>query len=346
MAIKFYAMDLHVAIVADVAQIFRKLGHEVDIESLSSHAWTQDMETAKVPGLAAPSILRRLLGRKSFFDIDQGMCDKFFEKNKDRLSAYDGFIVSYPPAFALLFERFNKPVITVSCTRFDFPCLSKERLDWLTLGLSRMHRDGKLIAVANNLLDARICSSHFGFEWEHIASLCNYMEGLIEPKFSELLVWSRDSDRLENEVKSLRGVNSAFSMTERYDSQTIRHHRGVIHLPYQVSIMSAFEHYAQAIPMFVPTPSFLKDLVQTHGLLHEVLFPGSSLSLPEDYERLADFYDERNFKHVVQFESIADLQYKIDSSDLEKVSRSMSEHHILRTKEVHELWDAKLGEIT
>lgn len=338
-------MDLHVAIIADVAQIFRELGHEVLVESLSAHAWTMGQQRAKIPGLSTPSPLNRLLGRKSVLEIDEQMCDHFYETNKDRLSHVDGFIVSYPPAFALLFERFNKPVVTISCTRFDFPCLDANRFEWLKSGLSRMQREGKLVPVANNLLDAELCNTHFEFDWQHIPSLCNYMDRLSEPLFPDLLVWSRDAEILEGEVKSLTGVNKEFSMAEKYDRDSIRHHSGIIHLPYQVSIMSAFEHYAQAIPMFVPTSAFLTELSETRGLLHEVLFPGSSLRLPANYVQLADFYDDKNFRHMVEFDSVEDLQEKITSIDLRGVSRDMREHHVTRTQQVHELWAESIREI-
>jgi len=338
-------MDLHVAIIADVAQVFRELGHEVVVESLSAHAWTMGHETAKVPGLLAPNPVNRLLGRKSFLDIDQDMCDKFYEKNKERLSQFDGFIVSYPPAFALLFERFNKPVITISCTRFDFPCTESSRLEWLVNGLTRMQNGGNLVAVANNLLDAEVCNTYFDFEWKHIPSLCNYMGRKYEPSLPDLLVWSRDAEKLEGEVKSLKGVNKEFSMSQKYDREVIRTHGGTVHLPYQVSIMSAFEHYAQAIPMFVPAPGYLRDLAENHGLLHEVLFPKSTLALPENYVELADFFDESNFRHVIQFDSLEDLQEKIESTNLDEVSQNMRRHHFTRTEQVHGLWSKTIREI-
>ena len=36
---KFFNIDLHISVIADIKKIFTDLGHEVDDWSLSGHAW-------------------------------------------------------------------------------------------------------------------------------------------------------------------------------------------------------------------------------------------------------------------------------------------------------------------
>ena len=339
------AVDMHASVLADIAQILRSQGHAVNLETLSSHAWVLDRNVSRLRGLHAPRRLTSLL-RRDVLHIDQPMCDRFFRLNRNRLKEYDAFVVSYPPAFALLFEKFQKPVIVSSCTRFDFPCQDPKRLEWLRSGLSRMHEKGLLVPVANNRLDQAVSERYFPFRWKHIPSLCDYMTGTYEPENEEALLWFRGSPQLENHYRSLHGIDANFSISERYDRATIRFSKAVVHIPYQLSIMSAFEHYAQGIPMLVPSSVYLREMAAAGApVLSEVLFPGSTLALPENYIELADFYDEDNFRHMVKFESDEDLIEKLAFTDWEAVSASMSSFHSVRRDQVHSGWKSIMDEV-
>ena len=331
-------MDMHVAIVADVKQILERMGHEVDLVSLSGHAWVLGQRPSRVAGLRLPTD-RFSRFRRTVLDIDDSMCNRFYEKNKTRFANYDAFIVSYPPAFALLFEKFGRPVITVNCTRFDFPCQEPERLTWLISGLERMHGQGQLLPIANNRLDQVLASQHFSFDWRHVPSLCDYMTTSYQPKNRASLLWARGPEALEQEFRNLQDIDSDFTIRKPYDRENIHTHAAVVHLPYQISIMAAFEHYAQAIPMLVPSKEFLMKLYsEGAGVLSEVLFPSSSLSLPEGWVDLADYYDEENFAHMITFDSLATLEDLLASVDFFGTSELMSNHHAVRRQRVHQAW--------
>jgi len=335
---RLLALDMHVAITADVQNIFDALGHEVHVETLSQHAWVLGKSVAKVRGLHPPGRWSQFL-HNDVLGIDQAMCDRFYRLNRKKFEAYDGFIVSYPPAFALLFERFDKPIIVISCTRFDFPCIDAARLEWLMSGLTRMNKSGKLIAIANNRLDQKLCEAYMPFGWRHIPSLCDYIGEVYSPTLNDVLLWFRGAAILETQFRTLRGVNKTFSIQQKYDRATIGSWRGVIHLPYQVSIMAAFEHYAQGIPMFVPSISYLESMYNNNeGVLTEVLFPNSSLDLPTAWLALADFYDHDNFAHQIEFGSKEELETAIADTNLVAVSAAMQEHHAFRQERVHGMW--------
>jgi hypothetical protein len=342
-----YAMDMHISIVSDLAEIFRRLGHTVDVDSLSNHAWVLGKQKAKVRGLRAPleSKLGGLL--RDVRDIDQRMCDRFYKENKAHLDQYDAFIVSYPPAFSLLFERFNKPIIVVSCTRFDFPCMNPERLDWLIRGLNRLWDKKLLVPIANNLLDQALLQENTNMDWKFIPSLTNYMTNTYAPSKSTFALWFRGDASLSQKLRSVEDVDPVFDITVKYDRATIRNFRGVVHIPYQVSIMSAFEHYAQGIPMFFPAQQLIHEWMESgFNVLSEALFPGSQLKLPTHYYEYSDFYDQDNFAYIQYFSNLDELRERMQTTNFSQVSHQMLAHHKVRTDRAVREWSQLLQELS
>ena len=76
------------------------------------------------------------------------MCDTFYERYQHELSVYDGFIVTHTPCFAMLYERWNKPVICVASTRYEHP-FSDRKEEWEDLNryLAEKIDDGLLISL-------------------------------------------------------------------------------------------------------------------------------------------------------------------------------------------------------
>src|SRR5438034_1396010 len=98
---KFYNIDCHASVIADIKYLFNKLGHIVDHKSLSGHRWLFNWEPLK----------SNVLNEWNWKTIDQSMCDRFYDENKKELEKYDAFIVAYPTVFLKLFEKFDKPII-------------------------------------------------------------------------------------------------------------------------------------------------------------------------------------------------------------------------------------------
>jgi len=338
---------MHVSVLSDLKDIFQKLGHTIKVDSLSNHTWVNNERRARIKGLQLPSRFSPYWGKKdTVYEINQEMCDEFYRLNKDRLNEYDAFVVSYPPAFSLLFEKFNKPIIVVACTRFDFPCVETDRREWLVTGLQRLSRKGHLLSVANNKFDKKICEQYTDFEWQHIPSLCEYLPTKYMPNHNECLLWFRGDPRIDQMFSSIEGIEGNFSIQKRYDRTQIGKYRGVVHVPYQISIMSAFEHYAQAIPIFFPTQGFVERLMQQdYRLLSELSFYRSGLLITERDLHLADFYDEDNFKHVQYFDSLDHLQQLLTETRYDEISQLMQEHQQMRRHRTYSSWTNILGRI-
>ena len=328
---KLFNLDMHISIVHDVKNIFRNLNHTIDSVNLSNHTWVNGEKRGKT----------KVVNVNNWREIDQKMCDDFYRKYRRKLKDYDAFIHSYPPAFALLFEKFEKPIITIACTRFDYP-LRPENLNWLLEGLQRLKKNGQLFSVANNLLDKHFCEEWLGFEWQHISSLCDYMETKYRPEHKNFITWQRANLEL-NEIDS---IDLNFSIRKRYNRSEISKYLGVVHIPYNLSIMSAFEHYYQAIPLFFPSLNFQTQLFRDDSrMLSEILFPDSMLTFSPRLLKLADWYDSSNMPYVQFFESYEHLKHLLSSSKLSEISELMQNYNATRKFNVYSKWDRILGEI-
>ena len=322
--VKFFNVDMHISVIHDIKNIFSDLGHEIKSVNVSNHTWVNRERKGRIRGVS----------QKNFTEIDQEYCDLFYKRFRNKLRKYDGFIHSYPPAFALLFEKFDKPVITVACTRFDFPTYPKN-YDWLIEGLTRMKKSSQLVPVANNLLDKKYCDDNFDFAWEHISSLCKYMGKKSGGGNGKFIVWTRSDSVISDKL-----IDNSFSIKRKYDRDKIRKYSGVIHLPYNLSIMSAFEQYYQDIPLFFPTQEFQRVLFENRkDMLTEVLFYESALKFDSSYIKYADWYDASNINGVIYFESFNDLSQKLREVNLEEVSYKMFNHNKVREAKVYMQWE-------
>ena len=117
---KFFNLDLHISVIADIKNIFLDLGHEVDNWTLSGHSWVFGKERDTVEHV----------NEKTWRNITPDMCDKFYNTYKHQLDQYDGFIVTHTPCFSMLYEKFDKPIITVASTRYEDP-FSNKMVEWI-----------------------------------------------------------------------------------------------------------------------------------------------------------------------------------------------------------------------
>lgn len=304
---RFWSIDMHISIQHDVADVFSKLGHTVDKLCLSNHTWVN----GESPGS------NTVINQGNFWGITQEVCDKFYDAYKDQLKSYDGFLVSYPPLFALLFEKFNKPVICVACTRYDFP--TKNHPDWnkwLNDGLMRGIEQGRIIPVANNKFDQKYCETYCGGTWRHIPGCCDYMttkwSGRSDAPWRRWARPSLDGNWPRWLTRNGR-IDQRFNNNEKYDRNSAAHAGGVIHIPYNVSIMSAFEHCAMGIPMIVPSTRLLKEW-RSQGLpiLSEIRFSGDDIVTPDEWLELSDWYAHfptRIFDNENEFNSLLNTSW-------------------------------------
>jgi hypothetical protein len=275
--VKFFNIDCHISVVADIKNIFEDLGHNVDHWSLSGHKW--------VFGL--PPCPSSVITEDNWKSLDEAMVDRFYKEHASELDQYDAFICGYPPCFLKLFERFNKPIIVVAATRYDFPfCYDPDRLNWLE---DSLNNNKNLILVANNHFDKNYCEHFLSSKWEHIPSLCAYTGAAWSNSNVESVVFSKFSIDIANCIHQ--------SLLKSYRWEDLYGYKSILHFPYNVSTMSIFEQSYAGVPLLFPSLDFAMQLLQAgFPIFSEIVFPNQHLErqapifLTREWLELSDFY--------------------------------------------------------
>lgn len=318
---KFFNIDCHISVIADLKNIFESLGHEVESWSLSGHAWVFNNSTKYV----------EFLSNDGWKNLTQEKCDLFYERYKDELSSYDAFIVTYPTPFCLLYEKFDKPVIVQIPIRYEYPFTSQpEKWKWLNEYLIDGVKKGKIILVANNKYDQYYAKCWLDLDIKYIPSLCEYTNSNYQPKHSKWLLNSRLDFEIEHS-----NITSKSSLGSRYSWKDLYQYNGIVDFPYCNSTMSIFEHYTAGFPILFPTRELLKELyfeyfeLGANSVLHEMSFhricglpnhstlPPINTSLdPNDYKSeevmdkfldLCDYYDKEWMPAIKHFNNFDEM---------------------------------------
>ena len=276
---KFFNLDCHVSVIADIKNIFEDLGHTVDQWSLSGHRWLFNL----------PECKSTVINIDNWKYIDEKMVDEFYSVHKNELDQYDAFICAYPPCFLKLFEKFNKPIIVIAATRYDHPFTNDaSKLNWLE---DSLNNNKNLILIANNQFDQKYCEHFLTKKWQWIPSLCSYTNkkhNQIKNKsiiFSKFKVESSENIIHQNEIG-------------RYTWDDLYSYKEIIHFPYNVSTMSIFEQYEAGVPLNFPSLDFsIKLIKEGVPIFSEIVFPNNdpnrqaNLFLNKDWLANCDFYN-------------------------------------------------------
>ncbi len=387
---KFFNIDLHCSVITDVARQFGALGHTVDSHNMSGHCWALDVTPASRGAGSTPqakigygslnrdtwpAMFRDTRETKTADDFLQQLNDvkNWSSENMHLADGYDGFIVTYPPAFALLYEHFGKPIVMHAPVRFDLlfeqrPEARRRWTQWLIGEVTGY--DGALRMATNGAYDAKYFEYHTGVKVPHIPSLCDYIDRL-SPMYSprgttKLLAFGshagcRAAHDAIPDVLHVRDV-----LGSQYAHEEITRAKAVVWVPYENSAMSFHEQYWLGIPIFVPTPRFLLELYESGLALEQLTRHGMSgtgtelgrcgTDLPDPYTRegleawmpLYDFYNEIEFPHVMRFDSWSDLREQIaatDQASLSRISSRMLGHNKIRKMACLSRWRELLSGI-
>jgi hypothetical protein len=249
---RFFNLDLHQSVIEDVRCIFQGLyGNTVTITnwSISAHNWV----------FGKPEIEVEHINQGTWTDFTEDRIRAFQETYEKELRTYDGFIVSHTPVFAMIFEKYSKPILIVNSCRYDQPfCWTKDMnmLERFNRCLHRLEKAKLLYMVSNNLADQRYLLTKAGISSFHIPSLCLYVNASYEPKKPEFVIYSGNRSHIfPSHPLLVQKPAPGYTWKELYEF------RGLVHTPYDMSTMSIFEQYWAGVPLFFPTRRFYKELV-------------------------------------------------------------------------------------
>lgn len=240
---KLFNMDLHISVIADFKHLFSSC--EIVDWCLSGHAFVMKKQTFS-PAVINPNTWKNL---------NETMISEFHKVYDEYLSQFDGFICGHPNSFAMIFEKYNKPIILINSCRFDLPfCWNNSEIEKYRACLSRLQEKGLLIAVSNNLADQYYTKLGYNVQTTHIPSLCGYTEMRYRP----------ENDQKQFLVYSGNGISHPLIANKRqlrqpFEWNDLLKFKGIIHFPYEISTMSMFEHFSAGIPLFFPSKKYMAN---------------------------------------------------------------------------------------
>ena len=324
---KLFNMDLHISVIADFKNLFPNI--EIVDWCLSGHAWVFN-KSRFIPNHIHP---------ENWININEGMILAFQQEYDEFLKTFDGFICGHPNGFALVFEKYNKPIIIINSCRYDLPfCISRDyhMLDLHKKCLLRLQEKGLLIAVSNNKVDQLYTKLGCGIDTVHIPSLCSYTGIKYNPNRDTFLCYNGPFPFPKHPLISYK-----HELGHPFQWSDISQFKGIIHFPYEVSTMSMFEHYSGGMPLFFPSKIYIleKGNITTISSYWNQNLPDdlNHFSNISNYIDLADFYQVFKSPNVYLYDSFEHLvelletfEWKEDSNILEEYKQNIKDEWVKR----------------
>lgn len=300
---KIFNMDLHIGVIGDFMNICRHIPIKIDVTnwSISGHTWVYNKEREKV----------QEINENTWKEIDLKMINRFQKIYDNFFETFDLFVVTHTPVFALIFEKYNKPIIIINSCRYDQPfCWNKNRemLSYLNESLKRMTYLKIAVIISNNLNDRDYLYSKTGIVSYVIPSLCLYTNVNYfyqTPPKNKFLVYGDKNIFPTSKLLLFKQDFKKASWKELYNVS------GIIHAPYEMSTMSIFEQMFAGIPLFFPTKEFYKSCVSKNIMRFDSFTSYGKQHTEEEFIKWinnADFYIYPVFYYYDNFD---DLLYQI-----------------------------------
>ena len=286
-------MDLHISVIAD----FKTACPDVEVVDwcLSGHAWVMK-RNQDYPEHINPATWKNL---------NMDMIRKFQDRYDSFLKTFDGFITGHVMAFAMIYEKYKKPIISLNTVRYDIPfCWTKDMdmlLKWKEC-LVRLHDHELLTLVPNNRADQLYTKLGCGLDSIVVPSVCLYTNTRYNPTKPTFLCYN-------GSFPNHPLLTPKNNLPQPHEWSDIVAFRGIVNFPYEVSVMSCFEQFTAGCPLFFPSKTYWKSNPSIQSITaywdKELPKEFASMSTPQDWIELADMY------HVFQSPNT----YYFDSTD-------------------------------
>lgn len=313
-------MDLHISVIAD----FKTACPDVEVVDwcLSGHAWVMK-RTQDFPDHINPNTWQNLTPES---------IRRFQAKYDPFLSTFDGFVVGFCSAFAMIYEKYNKPIVMLNAVRYDIPfCWTKDMgmlAQWKAC-LHRLQAKNLLTLVSNNKADQLYLRLGTGLSSRFIPSLCLYTNTQYNPTRPTFLCYGGTFPT--HPLLTLKK-----DLPHPHQWSDVTSFRGVINYPYEVSLMSCFEHFTAGCPLFFPSKAYWKTApgIQSLSAYWDKDLPAefAPLSTPQDWIELADMYETFQSPNTYYFDSTEHLFHLLETFEYVE-DREFRQAHIQRVKE-------------
>jgi len=352
-----WSNDFHIATIGNVKALLQPLGVKFIDKSLSGHC----------------HLTKTCATNLKVLNFNNGVTPSAKEKKEfarvyaddSEMSEVDVAMCFHPAAMCEIFMPLHKRLFVIATTRYEFGRYSPSEWQEWNDNLLIIAGDKNNVVAANNVYDQYYIQYFTGIQPILLPSVVEMAE-----KYSgtspDIVVAAMHPEQPAL-WRFLKGVSPQFrGLREKYKFYSYKHlceNTAILHLPYQVSIMSLYEQYAMGIPILVPGPRFLWELHDRYDLVtertwHRVrtgqrpkgsVLPGWNTTDPDPNDdrngtafqhwvQYADFYQ---LPHIIRFNSWDDLREILRvkrREDWLAISANMRRRNEQLVKETTDMW--------
>ena len=292
-------MDLHIAVLED----FKVVCPQVKL--------TEWCLTRAGTIMGKPLAFPIAINYKTWSHITPKMIEEFQREYDGFLRSFDGFVVGFASVFAMVFEKYNKPIIMLNAVRYDLPFMYSNDMQMRAqyhACLYRLHNAKRLWMVSNNRCDQSYTAKGLGLTPRYIPTLGTYTGMKYTPSKETFLCYSEKRDLSHPLIVHKRGGLSY---------SDIASFKGIIHIPYEAGLtMSMFEHFSAGMPMFFPSRElWLSDPVVWSTTQYWTKHPQNleEFDRPEHWITTSCLYDVFKSPNTHIFDSIEHLYQLLET---------------------------------
>ena len=361
-----WSNDYHIGPIRDLKDLLQPLGVKFIDKTLSGHCHLTStcehnltiINKANAMGLDSEGLLI-----EEFYN---------YYRTDPEMMSVDAFVCFHPSAMCELFLPFNRSVFVIASTRYELGRFLPLR--WMTWNENLIEIAGHPynVVAGNNLYDAKYIQYFTGVKAQVLTSFCGYIDErytghkdgfILAPPHKE--GFSKIFQNAYDAACNLANCNETiFNLRARYphyEYSDLCAHKGIVYIPYQVSVMSMFEQYRMNIPLFFPSKILLGNWQQEYMIMNERTWDGvfkkipsgsnlpphpSQSSIPDPnsetnrtainyWIQFADFY---TFPHITYYDSATDLVRKLAVTDLQKTSAQMARYNLRFREKLLKQW--------
>ncbi|CAF4419473.1 unnamed protein product [Rotaria sp. Silwood2] len=363
--ITVWTNDYHISPIQDIKHQLASLSIRFIDKSLSGHC-----------GLTKTCATNlKVLNVDNGMSTDSKLHKQFYEayKNDSEMNQVNVFMCFHPVAMCEIFMPFNRTLIVIASTRYELVRFSKEYWTKLNKNLQIIASDPRNVIAGNNLYDAEYIRYFTGIKAIVLPSLCAYTKASYRPRRQKpFIIANMNTKNFLSQFMSM--LNDSFKRLKisipighlrdvykgHYEYFQLAQHPGIIHIPYQVSVMSLFEQYRMNIPLFFPSLDLLTEWHYTYRVVNERTWDGISGNIKNasrisgvlgpdipdpnnEFDRDAirywlKFSDFYQWPHIIYFNSTDELVIKLKTTNLAQVSSNMKVYNANVRKHLFEQW--------
>ena len=365
-----WSNDYHIGPIRDLKALLQPLGVEFIDKSLSGHCHLTDTCHHNLT----------IINKANAMGLDEGgvLVNEFYKayRNDPEMKSVDSFVCFHPSAMCELFMPFNKPIFVIASTRYELGRFTPHRWEKWNENLIQISKDDRNVVAGNNLYDAKYIEYFTGVEAKVLSSFCGYISDSYagtRPGFILAPLHREGFETIflhafESACEERNCTVNMFYLRDKYPHYEYRDlcaHKGIVYVPYQVSVMSLFEQYRMNIPLFFPSKSLLGDWQHRYMIMNERTWDGvfgkkpkgSNMKAHPNQKDVPDPNSETNrtaidywlnyadfymFPYITYFDSHRDLVTKMESANLHQISRNMAKYNSAFKKRLLTQWKAIL----